>query len=203
MKFWPCPLPACSITKPAGYERSDSWIKVYNSLWKYDRKPLLEENRGKIANFFGKTCFESRGQQSDPVSRDHHSVEYSRYHGDGYPKIGWWTYSSHAEHGQLLIEWWILLLSYFVSTLIRQYLTTGRKYALIKKYALNKHVRLLTRLDVVSKSTWTRVLGKYVGMSKMDEGSHASNRIIYATNINCAWLLLITPTQGKGQWVIF
>ena len=30
--------------------------------------------------------------------------------------------------------------------LIRQYLTTGRMYTLIKKYALNKHVRLLTRL---------------------------------------------------------
>ena len=30
--------------------------------------------------------------------------------------------------------------------LIRQYLTTGRKHALIKNYALNKHVRLLTRL---------------------------------------------------------
>ena len=28
----------------------------------------------------------------------------------------------------------------------RQYLVTGRKHALIKKYALNKHVRLLTRL---------------------------------------------------------
>ena len=35
---------------------------------------------------------------------------------------------------------------YWVHVLIRHYLTTGRKYALIKKYALNKHVRLLTRL---------------------------------------------------------
>ena len=33
-----------------------------------------------------------------------------------------------------------------ITKLARQYLTTGRKHALIKKYALNKHVRLLTRL---------------------------------------------------------
>ena len=35
--------------------------------------------------------------------------------------------------------------------LIRQYLTTGRKYVLIKKYALNKHVRLLTGLYSITK----------------------------------------------------
>ena len=35
---------------------------------------------------------------------------------------------------------------YWAHALIRQYLTTGRKYALIKKYALNKHVCFLTRL---------------------------------------------------------
>ena len=29
---------------------------------------------------------------------------------------------------------------------LASYLITGRKHALIKKYALNKHVRLLTRL---------------------------------------------------------
>ena len=33
---------------------------------------------------------------------------------------------------------------YWVLALIRHYLTTGRKYALIKKYALNKHVRYFT-----------------------------------------------------------
>ena len=35
---------------------------------------------------------------------------------------------------------------YWVHALIRYYLITGRKYVLIKKYVLNKHVRLLTRL---------------------------------------------------------
>ena len=33
-----------------------------------------------------------------------------------------------------------------VHAFIRHYLTTGRKYALIKKHAHNKHVHLLTRL---------------------------------------------------------
>ena len=35
---------------------------------------------------------------------------------------------------------------YWAHALIRRYLATGRKYTLIKEYALNKHVRLLTRL---------------------------------------------------------
>ena len=35
---------------------------------------------------------------------------------------------------------------YWAHVLIRHYLTTGRKYVLIKKYVLNKHVHLLTRL---------------------------------------------------------
>ena len=35
---------------------------------------------------------------------------------------------------------------YWVHALITHDLRTGRKYALIKKYALNMHVRLLTRL---------------------------------------------------------
>ena len=35
---------------------------------------------------------------------------------------------------------------YWAHVLIRHYLKTGRKYALIRKYVLNKHVRLLTRL---------------------------------------------------------
>ena len=35
---------------------------------------------------------------------------------------------------------------YLAYALIRHYLTIGRKYALIKKYTLNMHVRLLIRL---------------------------------------------------------
>ena len=33
-----------SITKLASYEYSDSWNKLCNSSWEYDRKPLLKEN---------------------------------------------------------------------------------------------------------------------------------------------------------------
>ena len=47
-----------SVTKLASYEYGDSWNKLCNSSWEYDRKPSLEENRGKIAEFVGETCFE-------------------------------------------------------------------------------------------------------------------------------------------------
>ena len=49
-----------------------------NSSWEYERKPSLEENRRKIADFFGETRF-GRGQESEPVSVEHRSVEYSRF----------------------------------------------------------------------------------------------------------------------------
>ena len=77
-----------SIIKLASYEHSDSWTKLCNSSWEYDWKPSLEENRGKIANFFDETCF-GQGQESEPVSVEHRSVEYSRSRAAGYPKIGW------------------------------------------------------------------------------------------------------------------
>ena len=48
------------------YEHSDSWNKLRNSSWEYDRKPSLEENRGKIADFFGKTCFEIEVKSPNP-----------------------------------------------------------------------------------------------------------------------------------------
>ena len=77
-----------SIIKIASYEHSDSWTKLCNSSWEYDRKPSLEENRGKIANFFGETRF-GQGQESEPISVEHRSVEHSRSRAAGYPKIGW------------------------------------------------------------------------------------------------------------------
>ena len=55
-----------SITKLASYEHSDSWNKLCNSSWEYDRKPSLEENRGKIADFFGETCFEVKVKSPNP-----------------------------------------------------------------------------------------------------------------------------------------
>ena len=55
-----------SVTKLASSEHSDSWNKLRNSSWGYDRKPSLEENRGKIADFFGKTCFEIEVKSPNP-----------------------------------------------------------------------------------------------------------------------------------------
>ena len=34
-----------SVTKLASYEHSDSWNKLHNSSWEYDRKPSLEGTR--------------------------------------------------------------------------------------------------------------------------------------------------------------
>ena len=59
-----------------------------NSSWEYDRKPSLEENRGKIANSFGAHFGQGRGQESEPVSVVHR-VEYSQSHAASDPKIGW------------------------------------------------------------------------------------------------------------------
>ena len=56
----------CSITKLASYEHSDSWNKLCNNSREYDRKPSLEENRGKIADFFGETRFEVKAKSLNP-----------------------------------------------------------------------------------------------------------------------------------------
>ena len=60
-----------------------------NSSWGNDWEPLLEENSGKIADFFGTRFGQGRGQESEPVSMEHPSLEYSRSRAAGYPKIGW------------------------------------------------------------------------------------------------------------------
>ena len=55
-------------------------------------KAITGRKPGKIADFFGKTHFEVEvtwGQESEPVSVEHHSVEYSRSRAAGYPKIDW------------------------------------------------------------------------------------------------------------------
>ena len=55
-----------SITKLASYEYNDSCYKLCNSSWEYDRKPLLEENGRKIADFFGETYFEVKVKSPNP-----------------------------------------------------------------------------------------------------------------------------------------
>ena len=49
-----------SITKLASYEHSDSWNKLCNSSWEYNRKPSLEENRGKIPTSSARLASKSR-----------------------------------------------------------------------------------------------------------------------------------------------
>ena len=46
-----------------------------NSSWENDLEPSLEENRGEIADFFGARFGQGRGQESEPVSVEHRSLE--------------------------------------------------------------------------------------------------------------------------------
>ena len=55
-----------SITKLASYEHSDSWNKLCNGSWEYHWNPSLEENYGKIADFFGETRFEIKVKSPNP-----------------------------------------------------------------------------------------------------------------------------------------
>ena len=55
-----------SIIKLASYKHSDSWNKLCNNSWEYDQKPSLEENRGKIVDFFGETRFEVKVKSPNP-----------------------------------------------------------------------------------------------------------------------------------------
>ena len=65
-----------SITKLASYEHSDDSSLEKKKPWKNSR--LLRQN-----------SLRSQGQESEPVSVEHYSVEYSRSRAAGYPKIGW------------------------------------------------------------------------------------------------------------------
>ena len=65
---------------------------------------------------------------------EHHDVEY-RYSrvADIILQIGWETNTSHAECRQLDLAVNLYCCLYWAHALIRHYLRTGRKYALIKK----------------------------------------------------------------------
>ena len=63
-----------SIIKLASYEHSDSWTKLCNSSWEYGSEDIAGRKPWKSADFFGETCF-GRGQESEPVSVEHCSVE--------------------------------------------------------------------------------------------------------------------------------
>ena len=107
---------------------------------------ITERKSGKITDLFWWDLLQSQGQESELVSVEHCIVEYGQSRAAGYPKMGWWTNSSHAEHRRLLIKGWILLSS----------LLSACAYWTIlnRKYVLNKHVRLLTRLYSILHSAY-------------------------------------------------
>ena len=47
-----------------------------------------KKNVEKIVYFFGARFGQGRGQESESVSVEHRSIEYSRSHAAGYPKTG-------------------------------------------------------------------------------------------------------------------
>ena len=57
-----------SMTKLASYEHSDSWTKLCNSSWEYNRSHRWKKT---VADFFGARF----GQESEPVSVEHRRVE--------------------------------------------------------------------------------------------------------------------------------
>ena len=75
----------------------------------YDRKPLLAEKPWKMAvlSRVGKTRF--RCEELDltiPFPKEHHGIEYRHSRiADIILQIVWETNTSHAECGQLSIEW--------------------------------------------------------------------------------------------------
>ena len=99
-----------------------------------------------IADFFGKTCFEvevkspTTSQWNIAVLSIADLVQLAIWKWVGEQILAMQNMDNSCSNG----EYYCCL--YWAYALIGQYLTTGRKYALIKKYALNKHVRLLTRL---------------------------------------------------------
>ena len=55
-----------SIIKLTSYKYSDSWNKLCNSSWEYDQNASLEENRGKIADFFGEIRIKVKVKSPNP-----------------------------------------------------------------------------------------------------------------------------------------
>ena len=133
-----------SITKLASCEHDKSSIIVRGSMiGSHHWKKAVENSR-----FLWRDSLRSGGQESGSISVEDRSVEYSWSRAAGYLKIGRITKLAmqSMDNCRSNGEYYCRFLNYWVYALIRQYLTTGRKYALIKKYALNKDVRLLTRL---------------------------------------------------------
>ena len=120
-------------TWPASYELSDSWETLVHRSWNYDRRPSLAEKPWKNCRIVTTRVSEIRASKSltVPVPKEHHGIEY--------------RYSRVADNSSF--EQWIFTAVFIGAyALIRHYLTTWRKYVLVKKYTLNKHLPLLTRL---------------------------------------------------------
>ena len=71
---------------------------------------------------------------------------------------------------------------YWAHALIRRYLTTGRKHALIKKHALNKHVRLLTRLYGIAFISLSTVVP-----DEINHTNNVSTELVSLDSVDVTW----------------
>ena len=94
-----------------------------------------------ILSWVSDTCFDV-SDRLRPI--EHHDVEYHEYKHSHVADI-------NLKVANTMDNYWSIgeycYCRYWAYVLVRHYLTTGRKYAPIKKYSLNMHVCLLTRLD--------------------------------------------------------
>ena len=132
-----------------------------------------------------------------PVPKELHNVEYKHSRvADIILQVGCETSTSHAVCGQLSVKAVnIYCCLYWVHALITHYLRTGRKYALIKKYALNKHVRLLTRLygnSILQPRCLTNWINEVYSSSRAVEVSLCHINYMYVACFDCSPGLLLS-----------
>ena len=110
---------------------------------------------------------------------------------------------------------------YWAHALTRHYLTTGRKYVLIRKYALNKHMHLLTRLyrteeacnrvlqfmlkmifaslkSYPSRRSWTT----WVGIGRILMGQRNPLVLVLWTRHLCGSAFCLIGTKGVLPWIL-
>ena len=120
---------------------------VANSSWKYDRKPSLEEKGEKPSRLLWQNSLRSRVLEPDPIS-----VE-------------------HAEHGQLFIEWYLLLSSLLGACGYETVLNNRKEVCAYLKYALNQtlsiNIILQSMILIIVSMPWYIYLGSSVAQESV------------------------------------
>ena len=188
-------------TWPSSYELSDSREALAYKSWNYDRScHRWQKIRGKNSRLVASPRDLLRTRSlTVPIPKELPNVEYKHSRiADIILQVGWETSTSHAVCGQLsIIAVNIYCRLYWTHALITHYLRTGRKYALIKKYVLNKHVCLLTRLygnSILQPRCLTNWINKVYSSSRAIKASLGHINYMYAACFDCSPSLLSIAT---------